>query len=263
VVVSFGWAAWALLRLVVHRGVAAVAALALTGSTPLVANAGANYADAVVASFVALGLLSLFVWLTREAATVFLVLAGVFLAAASLSKNEGLLFTLAAAATAIALARRFGRPLATVCGLAVAVLAFPLLWKLVDRLNGAGGAEIIDPGAVFDPDYVATSADRIPAAADAMLTELLDDWRLAVAAVLVAAVAAVFARAWSAAIFVALWASLSFSALVLVYFLSTAAFDWHLGTSADRVVFSIALGTATLAPALVGQAWERRPALGP
>jgi len=65
-------------------------------------------------------------------------------------------------------------------------------------------------------------------------------------------------RLWLAGLFVALWSALSFIALVLVYFVSTSPIDWHLGTSADRVVFSIALGAGTVAPVLAALAWETR-----
>ena len=49
---------------------------------------------------------------------------------------------------------------------------------------------------------------------------------------------------------------LAFGALVGVYYASTAPIDWHLGTSADRVVFSIVLGLAIMAPMLAGRVWE-------
>jgi len=256
VVVAFGWAAWGLLRLAVPPAVAAGAALALTGSAPLAANAGANYADAVVASFTALGILCLFLWLTRDGAVV-LVLAGLFLAAAALTKSEGLIFALAGVVTAVALARRFGRSLTTAFALAASVLVLPGLWAVVDRLNGPG-ARNLDAAAVLDPGYVADSAERIPKAADAMLGELVEGWPVVVLAVVAALAATCLARLWLAGLFVALWSALSFMALVLVYFVSTSPIDWHLGTSADRVVFSIALGAGTVAPVLAALAWETR-----
>ena len=256
VVVAFGWAGWGLLRLVVHPALAAGAALALAGSAPLAANAGANYADTAVASFTALGVLGLFLWLTRGA-SVFLLLAGLFLTTSALTKSEGLLFALAGVAAALVLARSFGRSVRTAGVFGAAVLVLPALWALVDRLNGPG-ARNVDAGAVVDPD----AFGRIPTAADALLGELVSGWSLAAAAVGVALAAACLARAWAAAAFLALWVGLSFGALVLVYFVSTNPIDWHLGTSADRVVFSVALGAATLAPALAALAWRTRDEVG-
>ena len=108
--VSFGWGAWALLRLVVTPWLAAGVALALTGSVHLIDNGSANYADTALASFTALGLLSAFVWLSRGATAV-LVLSAVFFAAAASTKAEGLLYALAAIAAVLATARGFGRSL--------------------------------------------------------------------------------------------------------------------------------------------------------
>ena len=256
VVVAFGWAAWALLRLAVHPALAAAAALALTGSAPLATNAGANYADTVVASFTSLGILGLFLWLTRGASLV-LVPAAVFLAAAALTKGEGLLFVLAGLVTSLVLARRFDRPLRTVVTFGVAVLALPLVWAVVDRMNGPG-ARNVEPGAVLDPD----AYGRIPTAAGRLLEEVAGGWTLTTLVVIVSLVAACLARTWSEGAFVGLWATLSFAALVAVYFASVNELDWLLGTSADRVVFSLVLGAGTLAPVLVTAAWRARDGAG-
>jgi hypothetical protein len=72
----------------------------------------------------------------------------------------------------------------------------------------------------------------------------------------VAVAAALAARFWWEALFVGLWCALAFSALVGVYFATTAPIGWHLATSVDRVVFSIALGAATVSPLLVARVWE-------
>lgn len=259
VLVAFGWAAWGMLRLVTHPALAAGAALALTGSAPLAANAGANYADTVVASFVALGLLCLFVWLTRGVApggTVFLVLAGLFLAAAALTKGEGLLFALAGLATALLLARRLGRPRRDVLVLGCGVLGVAVAWALVDRLNGPG-ARNVDLGGALDSDAV----DRLTLATERLADELVDGWPVAGLAVVAALGLAAVARVWLPGLFLAVWTLLSFAVLVAVYVVSVNPIDWHLGTSADRVVFSIALGAATVAPALATLAWQARDEL--
>ena len=98
---SFGWGAWALLRLVVRPWLSAGVALALTGSVHLIDNGSGNYADTALASFTALGLLCAFVWLSRGA-TAMLVLSAVFFAAAASTKAEGLLYALAAIAAVLA-----------------------------------------------------------------------------------------------------------------------------------------------------------------
>ncbi len=254
VLASFGWAAWAMLRLVVAPSVAAAVALVLTASAPLVANVVGNYADAVVASFTALGLLGLFVWLTKGATTM-LVLGTVFFSAGASTKSEGLLFAVCAIVAAFAVARGFGRSLRTTATFAIGVLAVPIAWMVVDRLNGPGG-ENIRPGAFTDPGHIADSAHRIPTAAGRLVEEIADGWALAALGVLGAVAAACLARLWWHALFVALWAALGLGLLVGVYYSYNAPLDWLLGTSADRVVLSLVLGLATIAPALVAPAWD-------
>ena len=184
-----------------------------------------------------------------------LVLAGLFLSAAASTKSEGLLFALAAVATAAVVARGFGRSLRSVALLGAGAFAVPVVWMVVDRLNGPG-AQNVDMGALVDPGYWVREADRIPTAAGRIVDEIADGWPVASLLALVAIGAALAARLWWEALFVGLWCALAFSALVGVYFATTAPIDWHLATSADRVVFSIALGAATVSPVLVARVWE-------
>ena len=81
-------------------------------------------------------------------------------------------------------------------------------------------------------------------------------WPIATLVVVAAVAVACLARLWWHALFVGLWAVLAFAALVVVYYSSTSPISWHLATSADRVVFSIVLGLATVAPLLVMPAWD-------
>lgn len=255
VLVAFGWGAWAILRLVVLPAVAAGVALWLTGSASLIQNGAANYADSVLAAFTALGLLCLLVWLTKGADAL-LVLAALFLGAAASTKAEGLLFAVAAIVAAIATARGFGRPLRPAILFGAGVLAVPAVWAVVDHLNGPG-AKNVEPLAFVDPSEMLDSAHRIPTTIARLTDEIVDGWPLISIAVVVAIGAACVARLWWHAAFVALWGLLAFCALVGVYYASTAPIDWHLGTSADRVVLSIVLALATMAPVLVWQVWEQ------
>ena len=255
VLVAFGWAAWAILRLVVAPAVAAAVALALTGSAPLIENGAANYADSVVAAFTALGLLCLLVWLTNDSSAA-LVLAGLFLAAAASTKAEGLAFALAAIVAAVATARGFGRSVRTALTCGAGVLAVPAVWAVVDRLNGPV-RRTSTAAAFYDPRTMLDAAGRIPTASWRLLDEIADAWPLASLAVVIAILAACLVRLWWHAAFVGLWAALAFSALVGVYYASSLPIEWYLGTSADRVVFSIVLGLATTAPVLAARVWER------
>ena len=251
VLVAFGAAVWALLRLVVPPAAAAAVAFALTGSAPLAVNAGANYADAVLAVFTALGLVLLFLWLTRDGTT-WLALAALFFGTAAVTKSEGLLFAVAAIVAALVVAPRFERSRRLVGAFALGCLAPAAVWSVVDRLNGPG-PDNLDLGRLAEPGVL---VERVPPAIDAMAGELATGWPLALVALAVTLLAAAFTRTWRGAVFVLAWAGLSFGALVAVYAFSTNPIDWHLGTSADRVVFSIALGVATVAPILAALAVE-------
>jgi hypothetical protein len=255
ILVSFGIAAWAILRLVVAPPLAAAAGFALTGSTSLIANVDANYADTAVASFTAIGVLSLLVWLARGASTM-LVVSALFLGTAALTKSEGLLFAVAAIASAALLARGFGRSLATVGSFAVGVLALPAAWGIVDRLNGPG-AKNVDVGILVHPARFVAATDRIPTAASRLVEEMGEAWSLELALIGLGIGVACWTREWWPALFVGVWGLLGLAALVTVYFLGTAPIEWHLATSADRVIYSIVLAAATASPALVGLAWER------
>ena len=255
VLVAFGWAAWAVLRVVVEPAIAAAVAFALTGTTSLIENGAVNYADSVLAAFTALGVLCLLVWLSRGSSSM-LALSTLFLAAAASTKAEGLLFALAAIAVAVVTARGFGRSLRSVFLSAAGVLAMPAVWAVVDRLNGPG-AKNIDPATLIDPRAMLDAAWRIPTATSRLLDEIVAGWPLATMAVVVAVAAACLMRLWWHVAFVALWGALAFAALVGVYYADTAPLKWHLDSSASRVVFSIVLGLATMAPVLVGRVWDK------
>lgn len=260
VLIAFGWGAWAILRLVVSPPVAAGVALALTGSARLIDNGSGNYADSVVASFTALGVLCALVWLARGSGAT-LVLSAVFLAAAASTKAEGLVFAVAAIAALAATARGAGLKLATVGRFGAAVLAVPALWALVDHLNGPG-AENIDRATLVDPAAMRDAAGRIPTASWRLLSEIVGGWPLVSAAIVLALVAACLARLWWQTAFLALWALLAFGGLVAVFYAETAPIGWLLATSADRVVLSVVLALGASAPVLVGCAWHH-VAVGP
>ena len=100
------------------------------------------------------------------------------------------------------------------------------------------------------------AADRIPVATTRLLGEIGDAWPLASIAVVLGLAAAACARLWWPLLFVGSGEPRVRSAR-RVYFASTLPFDWHLGTSADRVVFSVVLGLAAVTPVLVALAWQR------
>jgi hypothetical protein len=255
--VAVALAVWALLRLTIAPWLAALSAVAIVGVDPLVENLRQNYADGVTALVASLGLLCLALWLMHDSSTL-LIPAGLFLASAAMLKNEGLMFALvavAAVALACPLARRSPRALLWVGGAVLLVLA---PWQVFIRLNGLPSSRDIRFSSLADPSHAAEHWGRIGQAADGLLEALAEGWRLPVAAGLIALVAAVASRRYDLVVLFVGWTTFGFSGLVLSYYLATIDLNWLIATSADRVVATLALGMALLAPVLASTAWEAR-----
>jgi hypothetical protein len=252
-------AVWALLRLTIAPWLAALCAVAIVGIDPLVENLRQNYADSVTALVASLGLLCLTLWLVHGSSTL-LVPAGLFLASAALLKNEGLMFAfvaVAAAALACPLARRSPRALLWVGG-AVLLAAAP--WQVFVRLNGLPASRDLRFSSLADPSYAVEHWGRIGKASNALFDALAHGWALPVTAGLIALVAAAASRRYDLVVLFVGWTTLGFAGLVLSYFLATIDVNWLIATSVDRVVSTLALGMAVMAPVLASEAWRARPA---
>jgi hypothetical protein len=251
---SFGVGLWALLRFVIQPWLAAATALVVMGSPPVVENYGWNYADAALASLVALGLVCSTIWLIHSSSTV-LCLAWLFLTGACWLKNEGLLFSIAAIA-ALALAGRMARrPLRNVALLAGSVCVSYLPWLVYSRVNGLGASDF-EFTRLGSPSYVVSHADRAETAGRALAQDLVSDWRVLTLVGLLGLVAAWLAKRHVLVAFAAGWAVLGFAGLTASYLASIHDLNWHLTTSSSRVVSSLAVGTASLAPLLATAAWQ-------
>src|SRR5262249_16249852 len=159
----------------------------------LVQNFSWNYADGAVAVTSAAGLVCLALWLLGED-VVILGFAALFLASASLIKEEGLMFAataLVAAAAATPAARRPFRPLLGVAG---AVIAGFASWEIFIRANGLGAASTYAWGSVLRPSYVGAHAGRVGVASRALVSDLVHVWSLPAAAGALALLCAFIAR---------------------------------------------------------------------
>jgi hypothetical protein len=246
---------WGILRTLIPPLLAAAVALAVVGTPTLVSNTLGNYADGVVALLTALGVLLLTLWVTSSSSLA-LALASLFLACAALTKAEGSLFASAALAAALVALSGSGRSRRALALASIVILLPAFAWY------GIAGARDVrnrsfDLGALADPGYIVQHADRIPEAARAMLDALIHSWSLSLAATFLALVLGVLCNHVRASVFLATWTTLSFIGLVGLYLISTEDLDWHLATSADRVVFSLALGGFVAAPLVAGNAWSR------
>ena len=261
--ISCGLAIWSLLRLAIPPALAALTAVVLTSTGKLVENVSWNYADGALAMVIALGLISVALWLIHDAATM-LLLGGLFLASSAMIKNEGLMFSAAAVVAAALAAHVARRPLRPVLLLGAAVIIISLPWQLFVRINDLETSGDLRFSSLFSPSYIAGHADRIETASRTLLSDLADVWALPAVAAVAGVFLALMARRYMLFIFAVVWFGLGFSGLVATYVASTVDFQWHLQTSADRVVGTLAIGLAALSPIMAWTAWLTiRPGLVP
>ena len=255
--VGFVAALWSLLGDRVPLAVFGVGLLALMSASPVLAQLSTNLADVPLAFFVALGVVCLgrFV-LAGEGWT--LVAAALFLGAAMLTKSEGLLFAIAAfaaAATVVAASREWRR-LGHVGLSAGAALAILIPWRIYLAANDLRNAEYRLSDAL-DPGYLADRSERVRPAVSRLWDELWSsEWGFLPLLALIAIAGALLAGRYRLAAFALLWPVLAFAGLLLVYWISVVPVELTLTWTAPRVVVSLIVAAAALAPLLVGEAWS-------
>jgi len=243
-------AAWSVFRDRV-RPVLLLGFMAAIAAMPaFLAQLGTGYADVPLAVLVAVGVAALARWLVEESGA-WLTLATLFLAAATLTKNEGLLFA-ASAYVALLVAAR-GRRLAVAASGAVVALAYAP-WRLYTAVHDLEAPDY-DLSSSFDLPWVADRLDRAPVAARELLEQVLEprQFGLLVLLGLGATVLDLTFGHRPLGLFAAGFALLSFAGLTWIYVLTPYDLAFYLSTNVDRVVMSPVLGLAVLAPLLVEQ----------
>ena len=206
-------------------------------------------ADIPLAAFFACAGLAAYVWLKdREPRT--LVLAALLGAGTVATKAEGLIFVLALFAS-LAVASRRIEPL--VAGL-VALAAGLVPWRLWMHAHDVENQSSF--GRVVDVSFMAHHAARLPHAAAYVVARALDPtaWLLIVPLAAVAFVLALRAGQRAGPLLVAATVALSFAGLVLAYWTTPLDFDYHLATSARRVISGLVLFLAAVTPLLAREA---------
>jgi hypothetical protein len=242
----------AFLDLAVRRapGVVAWAALLSVVFAPSLATqlAGAVADVPLACLFAAAGVLG-WIWLVERQPAA-LALAAVVAAGAAATKAEGLALgvALAAGLAAAELAGRRSpaRPRLTLgAGLAVAVVPWRawLAWRDVEAQASVARA---------DAGVLAENAAELPHIVAFLGARLLDpsQWLLAVPLGVAALVHALRARRVEPAVFALVTAGVVAAALTLAYWTSPFDLDYHLRTSARRVVTPLVLFVAVCAPLL-------------
>lgn len=267
IALAFGFAAalWWLLADRVPSAVLGVGLLALVSATPVLTQLSTNLADVPLAFFFALGIAGLGRFmLTGEGWT--LAAVALFLGAAMLTKSEGLLFAAAAfvAAAVVLAAGRDWRRLGHLALSAAVAFAILLPWRIYLAANDLRNTEYRFSDAL-DPGYLADRSERVSPAVSRLWGEVWSaDWGVLPLVALVAIAAGALARRYRLAAFALLWPVLAFGGLVLVYWISVVPVELTLTWTAERIIVSLVVGAAALAPLLVGEAWraaatEERP----
>lgn len=195
-----------------------------------------GYADLPMAIFACLGAISLALWLNRGDGRL-LALAAVMLAAAANTKNEGLMTAVALLLVAYPIALARGFPLRQFVLASGAVLVAILPWRIWTAVHDIKGDMPVAEG--LNPAYLLDRVDRVWPAVHALAHEVGDQERwlyllplaaLAIVACLVSGIGRLAAGFYLASL------ALVAAGLVWSYWISPNPIEWHLATSAPRVV---------------------------
>jgi hypothetical protein len=210
------------------------------------------YADVPLALTFAVGLAAAGRWLlTNERWT--LAVAVLAFGSALLTKNEGLLFVVAAYAGLLVAAFPRWRTLA-VAVVADVVLLLP--WRIFTAVHGLHNKDYRLTDS-FDFHHVGNRLGVGPIAFRTLVGQMLDpqQWGLLVPLFVAAVLAAALGGRRRPALFAAVWAVLSWLGLSWIYVVSHYEYSVYLDSSKARVVASIVLGAAALTPLLAAEVW--------
>lgn len=223
--------------------------VALAAAPALSAQLLTAYADVPLAFFVAGGLLAAARWIDEPEPRL-LALATLLFAAASLTKNEGLIFV-GAGYLGLVLATRRWRPLVA-SGLALELVLAP--WQIWLRVHDVHSDTLLGLH-VFDIHHPGIG----PLALEALLRQVfaVDTWTLLLP-LFIAGVAVAAAAGARISIFATVWLCVSLVGLAWIYLVSKVEWSNYFSFSGSRVVDSVVIGAAALTPLLAAEALARR-----
>jgi hypothetical protein len=245
---------WSLLRAHARTWMIALAALVSMGAPQLLYQLLTRYADVPLGIFVGLGLAAGASWLVSQHDEQWLLgCFALFLGMAGITKNEGLLFSVAGGvALLVALALRDRARLREGALAFAAILAVILPWRVYCSVHGLSTADY-DLTKLADPSYLGAHADRIWPAASELWRQAtqVHSWGLIPWVVLLALVTALLAAEWRLLTFAAVWLVLAVSGLLLTYWVSTLPLGSNLTNTSYRTIVSLLIGGVALVPLLV------------
>jgi len=221
---------------------------------------GSSLADFPLAILFGLAGLCAAVWLL-EGAGAYLAMSAVLLAAAALTKNEGLPLGLLLAATLVVAALLTRRR--TIAAAAL-LLPIPLLsvlpWKLWLSAHELPQTTEFYYRDLFDLGYLSERLGRLGTALAEEPQYLLspDRWLLAVPLLLAAAVLVAQSHKGLAVLAASIVVA-GFFGQALVYWIGRPPIDWFIETSAERTLATLAVFSASLLPLLLSEALREPP----
>lgn len=188
----------------------------------------------------------------------FAALAGLFLTAATLTKNEGLMLSLCLlVATAVAAGRPQLRRLAVVLLAALPPIAVFLIWKVWLSRHGVPSSNHYSFGDLFRPDFLGNRLHRLRLGLWGLLRELVSPSKTALVVPLTLAAAVLFARRRGSLLgVVALSVGLAILGYAVIYWISPIEIHFYL-KSAVRVVTSPVLLCAALFPLVLAKCLDQ------
>jgi hypothetical protein len=182
-----------------------------------------------------------------------LALASLAFAGALLTKNEGLLFVVAAYVGLLAAAFPRWRALAVAVAADVVLL---LPWRIFMAVHGLHNKDYSLADS-FDVNHVRGRLGVGPIAFRTLAGQMLDplQWGLLVPLFAVLLVMAFVLGRRALAVYGAVWGLLSWLGLSWIYVVSHYEYSVYLDSSKARVVASLVVGAAALTPLLAAEAW--------
>jgi hypothetical protein len=211
------------------------------------------YADVPLALVFAIGVAAAGRWLVTDERWS-LAVATLCFGGALLTKNEGTLFVLTVFVALLLVAARRWRALAVAAAVDVALL---LPWKVYVRAHDIHDINysLLD---TFDFHHINGRLGVGPIAFRTLGSQMSDplQWGLLLPLFAVVIVAALVLRLRALPLFALVWPVLSWLGLSWIYVITHFEYSSYLDSTKNRVVASIVLGAAALAPLLAAEAWR-------
>ena len=219
---------------------------------------GSSLADEPLSFLIGLAGVTGIVWLLEDDPR-WVLLSGLFLAAATATKNEGLMLALVMV-VALALTKHGRRHIGAIAGLIGAVAAVYGVWRIWLNRHSVPQNPFYDLGDIFDLGYMLGRIDRFQYALGELVEQLITPsrWLLIVPATVVLALLAT-RRAPEISVFVLTVIALDLVGFASVYWLSDVDLHFYVDNTVDRLPAFFVVFCGSLLPLLLSVTAPTRP----